>query len=91
MREGIPLEKDNNRWERGALMLSITAKEKNYRKVFSFDYFHLRFSIAYISLKLINTNNHAKETGENLKPYIWNKKNREFSHKVFGGGGSRKS
>ena len=46
MREGIPLEKDNNRWERGALMLSITAKEKNYRKVFSFDYFHLRFSIA---------------------------------------------
>ena len=28
MREGIPLEKDNNRWERGALMLRITAKEK---------------------------------------------------------------
>ena len=43
-----------------------------------------------MSLKFINTNNHAKETEVNLKPYIWNKE-REFSHKVFGGVGVRSS
>ena len=69
-------------------MVRIITKEKKYKKVFFIVYLHLRFSIAKISLKLINTNNHVKETEKNLKPYIWNKK-REFSHKVFGGGGVR--
>ena len=45
MGEGIPLKKDRRRWERGALMVRITAKEKNSRKIFLIVYFHLRFSI----------------------------------------------
>ena len=32
--EGIPLKKDRNRWERGALMVRIIAKEINTKKVF---------------------------------------------------------
>ena len=36
---------------------------------------------------MIKTHNHAKETEENLKPYVWHRKPREFSHKVYGGGG----
>ena len=44
--ERIPLKNDRNRWERGALMVRITAKERNNKKVFLIVYFHLRFSIA---------------------------------------------
>ena len=55
-------------------MVRIIAKEGSSIKVFLIVYFHLRFSIALISLKLINTNNHGNETGENPKPYIWSKK-----------------
>ena len=45
MGEGIPLKKDRNRWERGALMVRIIAKEKSSKKFFLIVYFHLRFSI----------------------------------------------
>ena len=55
-------------------MVRIIAKERSSKKVFLIAYFHLRFSIALISLKLINTNNHGNETGKNPKPYIWSKK-----------------
>ena len=41
MGEGIPLKKDRNRWERGALMVCTIAKDKNSRKVFLIAYFHL--------------------------------------------------
>ena len=44
--EGIPLKKDRNRWERGALMVLIIAREINTKKVFLIVYFHLRFGIA---------------------------------------------
>ena len=46
MGEGIPLKKNRNRRERGALMVRIMAKEKKYKKVFLIACFHLRFSIA---------------------------------------------
>ena len=45
MGEGIPLKKDKSRWERGALMARIVAKEKNGENLFLFVYFDLRFSI----------------------------------------------
>ena len=34
IREGIPLKNDRNRWERGALMVCIIAKEKNNKSFF---------------------------------------------------------
>ena len=34
MGEGIPLKSDRNKWERGALMVRIIAKEKNSKKFF---------------------------------------------------------
>ena len=46
MGEGIPLKKDRIRWEGGALMVRITAKEKKSKNSFLLVYFHLRFSIA---------------------------------------------
>ena len=42
-----------------------------------------------MSLKLINTNNYSKETEENLKPYIWNKKNNVNSLKIVAWGTER--
>ena len=36
MGERIPLKKDRNRWERGALMICIIAQEKNSKKFFLF-------------------------------------------------------
>ena len=40
MGEGIPLKKDRNRWERGALL-----RKKLVKSFFLIVYFHLRFSI----------------------------------------------
>ena len=34
MREGIPVKKDRIRWERGALVIRIIAKEKNSKNIF---------------------------------------------------------
>ena len=34
MGEGIPLKSNRNRWERGALIVRIIAKEKNNKKFF---------------------------------------------------------
>ena len=42
--EEIPLKKDRNKWERGALMVHIIVKGKNIKKILIV-YFHLRFSI----------------------------------------------
>ena len=56
-------------------MVRIIAKEINTKKVFLIVYFHLKFSIAQISLKLTNTNNHSKETEENLNLYYLEQKN----------------
>ena len=44
MREEIPLKKDINRWEKGALIVRIIVKEENSKK-FLIVYFHLRFSV----------------------------------------------
>ena len=52
------------------MMVRIIAKEKNNKQLF----LSCLFSLTQISLKLKNTNNYAKETEENRKPYIWNKK-----------------
>ena len=46
MRKKISLKTYRNRWERGALMVRIIAKEQNSKKVFLIVYFHFRFSIA---------------------------------------------
>ena len=45
MGEGIPVKKDRIRWERGALVVRIIAKEKNCKNIFLIVYFHLRFGI----------------------------------------------
>ena len=45
MGEGILPKRDRSRWERGALMVRIIAKEKNNRKNFLIVYFHLMFRI----------------------------------------------
>ena len=44
MGEGIPIKRDRNRWQRGALMVRIIVKKENSKK-FLIAYFHLRFSI----------------------------------------------
>ena len=36
MGEGIPLKNDRNRWERGALIVRIIAKEKNNNFFFNY-------------------------------------------------------
>ena len=36
MGEGIPLKNDRNRWERGALIVRISAKEKNNNFFFNY-------------------------------------------------------
>ena len=54
-------------------MVCIITKVKNSKTLIF--YFHLRFSMAQISLKLINTNNYGKETEENLTTLYLEQKN----------------